>query len=117
VLVEDVEGRLGAGLERVLEQVPGLLKPDGVCVVVLDDDSSSAADSTEPSAAEAAAGGAGNVADEDEQQKGEGFVACMQHVRQRLEQQGLRFVQQQQLRYPLAGGSCGLACAGIWLQS
>jgi hypothetical protein len=100
-----------------LEQVPGLLNPEGVCVVVLDDSSSSSSDviSAEPAAAGVA--DVAGSADVDEQQSSESFVADMQHVRQRLEQQGLRFVKQQQLRYPLAGGSCGLACAGIWLQS
>ncbi|WIA39239.1 hypothetical protein OEZ86_005362 [Tetradesmus obliquus] len=126
VLVEDVEGRLGPGLARVLEQVPGLLKPEGVCVVVLDDSSSSSSSegtgvghAADVAAAAAGVGGAAGDADMDEQQQhgGSGFVASMRHVRQRLEQQGLRFVKQQQLRYPLAGGSCGLACAGVWLQS
>ncbi|KAF8064562.1 hypothetical protein HT031_003362 [Scenedesmus sp. PABB004] len=36
VLVEAADGRLeGAGLEHVLEQVPSLLNPEGVCVVAL----------------------------------------------------------------------------------
>jgi hypothetical protein len=113
VLVEDVEGRLGPGLARVLEQVPGLLNPEGVCVVVLDDSSSGAI--AGPAAATV---GLQDAADGDsEQNKYAEFAATMEHVRQRLEGQGLRFVKEQQLRYPLAGGSCGLARAGIWLQS
>lgn len=44
VLIEDVEGRLGApGLRRVLEQVPALLNPKGVCAVVLGDTETSGA--------------------------------------------------------------------------
>jgi hypothetical protein len=36
VLVEDADGELGReGLQRVCAQVPSLLKPGGVCVVVL----------------------------------------------------------------------------------
>jgi hypothetical protein len=117
VLVEDVEGRLGQGLARVLEQVPSLLNPEGVCVVVLDD-SSTGSSSTASARQAATIAGVQDAADGDSEQNGDaGFVPTMDHVRQRLEQQGLWFVKEQQLRYPLAGGSCGLARAGIWLQS
>jgi hypothetical protein len=119
VLVEDVEGRLGQGLARVLEQVPGLLNPEGVCVVVLDDSSSGSNSSSAARAGQAAAAAVvHDAADGDSEQSEDAeFVPAMEHVRQRLEQQGLRFVKEQQLRYPLAGGSCGLARAGIWLQT
>jgi hypothetical protein len=120
VLVEDVEGRLGQGLARVLEQVPGLLNPEGVCVVVLDDSSSGSSSSSTAARggqAAAAAGAQDAAGGDSEQNEDAGFTPSMEHVKQRLGQQGLWFVKEQQLRYPLAGGSCGLARAGIWLQS
>jgi hypothetical protein len=36
VLVEDVDGHLGAGLQSVCEQLPELVSPEGVCVVVVE---------------------------------------------------------------------------------
>jgi hypothetical protein len=35
VLVEDVDGHLGSGLQSVCEQLPELVSPEGVCVVVV----------------------------------------------------------------------------------
>eukprot|EP00878_Enallax_costatus_P003625 GHUV01003839.1.p1 GENE.GHUV01003839.1~~GHUV01003839.1.p1 ORF type:complete len:729 (+),score=300.56 GHUV01003839.1:151-2337(+) len=129
VLIEDVEGRLASGLSRVCQQVPALLNPGGVCVVVLPGDSIDG---------QANGGCAAGV----DGQQANGAVEAWQHgppgrshaagvctpdrschrsrihsVRHWLEEHGLQFVAEQQLQYPVVG-SIGprSAVAGVWLQ-
>lgn len=122
------------GYSTCLQQVPALLNPQGVCVVVLDSSRSSSgrgsnnlklsvapdisrngADAAHEisctdhaPAAAAAAAGVGS---------GSGFEQSMEGVKLWLEQQGFRFIKDQQVRYPVMGGSeLKVAHAGVWLQ-
>lgn len=120
VLVEDVEGRLASGLRRVCEQVPALLNPGGVCVVVLSGDCRScdvgihgAPDgATEPQQHNVN----GNCADMVTESR-TSYDSGMESIRQWLEKHDLQFVAMQDLQYPV-DGSVGLRCAvaGVWLQ-
>jgi hypothetical protein len=91
--VEDVDGRLGPELESVCQQLPALVNPEGVCVVVL-----GAAD---------AEGGAG---------LGPHGCASLEAVKTWLSSESrLEFLQEVELVYS-SGGSLQQAHAGVWLQ-
>eukprot|EP00879_Flechtneria_rotunda_P022819 GHRR01024106.1.p1 GENE.GHRR01024106.1~~GHRR01024106.1.p1 ORF type:complete len:187 (-),score=46.17 GHRR01024106.1:516-1076(-) len=105
VLVEDVDGRLGHGLRHVLEQVPALLNPQGLCVVVL------------PAASATKDAVAGRHADVPQQQH---HSMPLQDVQTWLQENGLTYVTQQVLHYPVSGSTgsaVGIAHAGVWVQS
>lgn len=95
VLVEDVDGRLGPELESVCQQLPALVNPEGVCVVVLG------------AAGGRADGAAGSV---------HGCVS-LEVVRNWLSESRLEFVQEVELLYSSGGGGVQQqAHAGVWLQ-
>lgn len=120
VLVEDVEGRLGSGLCRVCQQLPALLNPGGVCVVVVPGASSNVADGVERPANGAADGGHPHCsccdaahARADCRSSSAGILS----VGQWLTELGLQFVKQEQLPYPVGGAPwLQTAVAGVWLQ-
>lgn len=96
VLVEDTEGRLGKeGLQAVCAEVPALLQPGGVCVIVLADDGLQLSPA------------------------GQQGVARMAQVRDWLEEAGLQHHADARLQYPVprqAGGvQLQTAHAGVWL--
>lgn len=88
VLVEDVDGHLGEGLEAVCQQLPALLSPEGVCVVVLD------------------AGGASCG----------GRITSLDDVRTWLSESRLEFVREVELCYDSGSSAQQQAHAGVWLQ-
>lgn len=87
MLVEDVDGHLGEGLEAVCQQLPALLSPEGVCVVVL-----------------GPGGGDG------------GGCTSLEDVRAWLSESRLEFVREVELRYASGNSAQQHAHAGVWLQ-
>jgi hypothetical protein len=138
VLVEDVDGHLGPGLHSVCEQLPLLLNPEGVCVVVLGVGPGSAVGGTGDAGGAgsiqgvdgggAAACGDGGVTHESvgdgdarvegcvEGSVGAGGAASLQDVKAWLGAAGLRFVQEVWLQYSSGGSLVQAAHAGVWLQ-
>lgn len=123
VVVEDVGSRLNSGLFRVCQQLPALLKPGGVCVIVLPGSCSNSVDEHGMVAVGAADGEDAICCSSDATHS---VAAClpaasarvgMVCVRQWLQELGLQFVQQQDLLYPVAGApALQGAVAGVWLQ-
>jgi hypothetical protein len=94
--VEDVDGRLGPELESVCQQLPALVNPEGVCVVVLG-----------AAGAEKAAG------------LGPHGCASLEDVKAWLSvsESRLEFVQEVELLYSSGSGAAvQQARAGVWLQ-
>jgi hypothetical protein len=88
VLVEDVDGHLRGGLEAVCQQLPALLSPEGVCVVVL-----------------GAGGASGGVQ-----------ITSLEDVRAWLSESRMEFVREVELFYDSGSSAQQQAHAGVWLQ-
>lgn len=95
MLVEDVDGHLGPGLQSVCEQLPALVSPEGVCVVVL--------------GAAAYDGGQGGAV------LGEQGCASLENVKEWLSESRMEFVREVELQY-MSGSVLQRAHAGVWLQ-
>ena len=130
VLVEAVEVRKQPWLRRILEQVPGLLKPKGTCVVVLpgdgegirkDEGSSQAMASSSCSSgviAEEVGGqedGSSRKAKEDESGSGVQARVTAAEVRDVLGELGMSFVAEEKFEYSVQDGeAAGFAHAMVW---
>lgn len=105
VLVEDVDGKLGSGMQSVCQQLPALLNPEGVCVVVVG--AAVPGVSTSHSSAGAAADGAADGT-------GQQLSASLKEVKDWLLEAGLVFVRDTEIHY--RSGSCMQAAyAGVWM--
>lgn len=107
VLLEDVEGKLGADLQSVCEQLSELLNPEGVCVVVL-----GAGVASETCVNHYAA-----VPDASEGPvQHQGSKVLLDDVKKWLHAAGLVFVQQLVVQYERSGTGTLQAHAAVWLQ-
>lgn len=127
--MEDVDGHLGTGLLSVCQQLPELLSPEGVCVVVVG--GGQVADSVGDSAAASLHVNAARAAGEPLVTSG---VTSLEQVKGWLEEAGLVFVRELELPFARSlgigrgesGGSVesggvselqhAMAYAGVFLQ-
>jgi len=101
VLVEDVDGKLGSGMQSVCQQLPALLNAEGVCVVVVG--AAVPGVSTPGAAAAGAADGTGKQ-----------LSTSLKEAKDWLLEAGLVFVRDTEIHY--RSGSCmQTAYAGVWM--